>query len=190
MTDEDTLRVRLRPEIVAVPAYKQGRPAPADGFKLSSNENPYPPLPSVVEAVTATLADLNRYPNAGGADLRERLAVRHGVGVDQVHLGSGSVSLLAQFIMAAAGPGDEVVYSWRSFEAYPGLVTVAGATSVLRAADKLGQMAGPLVVGALFGAHGLGLGLALTGGIYLAATALFLLFAPALRARAALPSSS
>ena len=56
MTDEDTLRVRLRPEIVAVPAYKQGRPAPADGFKLSSNENPYPPLPSVVEAVTATLA--------------------------------------------------------------------------------------------------------------------------------------
>ena len=67
---------------------------------------------------------------------------------------------------------------------------VAGATSVLRAADKLGQMAGPLVVGVLFGAHGLGLGLALTGGIYLAATALFLLFAPALRARAAVPSSS
>lgn len=66
---------------------------------------------------------------------------------------------------------------------------VAGATSVLRAADKLGQMAGPLVVGALFGAHGLGLGLALTGGIYLAATSLFLLFAPTLRARAAVSSS-
>lgn len=130
MTDEDTLAVRLRPEIVAVPAYKQGRPAPADGFKLSSNENPYPPLPSVVEAVAGTLAELNRYPNASGADLRERLAERHGVGAQQVHLGSGSVSLLAQFIAAAAGPGDEVVYAWRSFEAYPGLVTVAGATSV------------------------------------------------------------
>ena len=48
----------------------------------------------------------------------------------QVHLGNGSVSLLAQLISAAAGAGDEVVYSWRSFEAYPGLVTVAGATSV------------------------------------------------------------
>ncbi|WP_434315651.1 histidinol-phosphate transaminase [Leifsonia sp. P73] len=130
MTDEDALRVRLRPEIVAVPAYKQGRPAPADGFKLSSNENPYPPLPSVVEAVAGTLAELNRYPNAGGADLRERLAERHGVEVDQVHLGSGSVALLAQLISAAAGTGDEVVYAWRSFEAYPGLVTVAGATSV------------------------------------------------------------
>jgi len=130
VTDEDALRVRLRPEIVAVPAYKQGRPAPADGFKLSSNENPYPPLPSVVEAVAGTLAELNRYPNAGGADLRERLAERHGVEVDQVHLGSGSVALLAQLISAAAGTGDEVVYAWRSFEAYPGLVTVAGATSV------------------------------------------------------------
>jgi len=55
---------------------------------------------------------------------------------------------------------------------------VAGATSVLRAADKLGQMAGPLVVGAMFGAQGMGMGLALTGGIYLAATLLFLVFAP------------
>lgn len=130
MTDEDTLPVRLRPEIVAVPAYKQGRAAPLDGYKLSSNENPYPPLPSIIEAVTATLGDLNRYPNAAGADLRRRLAERHGVEVGQVHLGSGSVALLAQLIAAAAGPGDEVVYSWRSFEAYPGLVTVAGATSV------------------------------------------------------------
>ncbi len=130
MTDEDALGVRLRPEIVAVPAYKQGRPAPADGFKLSSNENPYPPLPSVVEAMAATLAEINRYPNAAGADLRGRLAERHGVDVEQVHLGNGSVALLSQLITAAAGPGDEVVYSWRSFEAYPGLVTVAGATSV------------------------------------------------------------
>lgn len=130
MTDEDADGVRLRPEVLGVPAYKQGRPAPADGFKLSSNENPYPPLPSVVEAVAATLAEINRYPNAAGADLRERLAERHGVDVDRVHLGNGSVALLSQLITASAGPGDEVVYSWRSFEAYPGLVTVAGATSV------------------------------------------------------------
>ncbi|OZI57172.1 MFS transporter [Bordetella genomosp. 1] len=58
----------------------------------------------------------------------------------------------------------------------------AGATSVMRAADKLGQMAGPLVVGAMFGAAGMGAGLAITGVIYLVATTLFLLFAPS-RAR-------
>ncbi|WP_431278814.1 histidinol-phosphate transaminase [Leifsonia poae] len=130
MSTNEAGGVNLRPEIVAVPAYKQGRVAPADGFKLSSNENPFPPLPGVVDAVAAVLSDLNRYPNAGGLDLREKLAERHGVSAGQVHLGNGSVSLLSQLISAAAGAGDEVVYSWRSFEAYPGLVTVAGATSV------------------------------------------------------------
>jgi len=123
-------RVRLRPEIAALPPYRQGRPAPDDGYKLSSNENPHAPLPGVAEAVAATLPEINRYPDATALTLRERLAERFGVTADEVLVGAGSVSLLAQFIAAAAGPGDEVVYSWRSFEAYPGLVTVAGATSV------------------------------------------------------------
>ncbi|MET1051919.1 MAG: histidinol-phosphate transaminase [Mycetocola sp.] len=129
--DEQTTSpaVKLRPEILASPPYRQGRPAGADAFKLSSNENPYPPLPGVLEAVTAAGA-FNRYPDASALALREVLAARHGVDVDQIHVGSGSVALLSQFISAAAGPGTTVVYPWRSFEAYPGLVTVAGATSV------------------------------------------------------------
>jgi len=122
--------VRLRPEIAALPAYRQGRPAPAHGYKLSSNENPFDPLPSVIAAVGEAATHINRYPDASALALRERLAERFGVTTDEVLVGAGSVSLLAQLIAAAAGPGDEVVYSWRSFEAYPGLVTVAGATSV------------------------------------------------------------
>ncbi len=121
-------RVRLRPEIEATVPYRQGKPAAADDFKLSSNENPFDPLPAVLEAVRDS--PLNRYPDAGALRLRTRLAERHGLAVDQVQVGAGSVSLLAQFISAAAGAGDEVIYSWRSFEAYPGLVTVSGATSV------------------------------------------------------------
>ncbi len=128
--ESEEASVRLRPEITALPAYRQGRPAPADGFKLSSNENPFEPLPSVVAAVSAAASQINRYPDASALSLRERLAERFDVTVDEVLVGAGSVSLLAQFIAAAAGPGDEVVYSWRSFEAYPGLVTVTGATSV------------------------------------------------------------
>ena len=120
--------VRLRPEIVALPAYKQGKPAAADAFKLSSNENPFPPHP----AVLATIRDLdiNRYPDASALAVRERLAARHGVTTDEVVVGAGSVSVLSQLISAAAGTGDEVVHAWRSFEAYPGLVTVAGALGV------------------------------------------------------------
>lgn len=123
------LPVKLRPEIAALAAYRQGRMPPEGGFKLSSNENPFPPLPQVAERVAAATA-LNRYPDGAAAALRERLAARHGVEPAGIHVAAGSVSLLAQFIQAAAGPGDEVLYSWRSFEAYPGLVTVAGATSV------------------------------------------------------------
>ncbi|ARP81986.1 MFS transporter [Bordetella genomosp. 8] len=59
----------------------------------------------------------------------------------------------------------------------------AGATSVMRAADKLGQMAGPLMVGALFGTAGMGASLAITGVVYLAATMVFFIFAPGRPAR-------
>lgn len=129
MTSHEPVLPRIRPEIAALPPYKQGRPADPNGFKLSSNENPFEPLPGVVEAVRRT-TEFNRYPDATAAALREALAARYGVASDAVLIGAGSVSLLQAFIQAAATVGDEVVYSWRSFEAYPGLVLIAGATGV------------------------------------------------------------
>jgi histidinol-phosphate aminotransferase len=121
-------RVRLRAEIENSVPYRQGKPAAADAFKLSSNENPFEPLPAVVSALAES--PINRYPDAAATALRERLAERWGVTAGEVHVGAGSVSILAQLIGASSVAGDEVVYSWRSFEAYPGLVAVAGATSV------------------------------------------------------------
>jgi histidinol-phosphate aminotransferase len=108
--------------------YRQGRTAAEDAFKLSSNENPFPPLPSVVEAIAAS--SINRYPEGSAAALRELLGKRYGISAERVQVGSGSVSVLAQLVSAAAAVGDEVVYSWRSFEAYPLLVSTAGATAV------------------------------------------------------------
>ena len=108
--------------------YRQGKPAAADAFKLSSNENPFEPIAAVREALAGS--SINRYPDAMATVLRGILADKFHLTPEQVHVGAGSVSVIAQLISAAAGPGDEVIYSWRSFEAYPGLVTVAGATSV------------------------------------------------------------
>jgi histidinol-phosphate aminotransferase len=121
--------VRLRPEIAALAAYSQGRSPSPDGFKLSSNENPYPALPGVLEAAAAHV-EINRYPDGAAIALRTRLAERYGVVFDEVIVGAGSSSLLQQLFLAAAGPGDEIVYAWRSFEAYPSFVTISGATSV------------------------------------------------------------
>lgn len=121
-------RVRLRPEIASLAPYRQGKPAAADAFKLSSNENPYEPLPAVLEAIAGS--QINRYPDAMATKLREKLAERYSVSPDQIQVGAGSASILAQLILAASAPGDEVLYSWRSFEAYPSLVAVGGATSI------------------------------------------------------------
>jgi histidinol-phosphate aminotransferase len=121
-------RVRLRPDIEVLQPYRQGKPAAFDAFKLSSNENPYEPLPAVVEAIAT--ASINRYPDGAATELRRKLAQRYGVTELEVQVGAGSVAVLSQLIAAASGPGDEVIYAWRSFEAYPGLVTVAGSASV------------------------------------------------------------
>jgi histidinol-phosphate aminotransferase len=121
--------VRVRPEIAALPPYRQGKQAAETAFKLSSNENPFEPLPGVLEAVRAATA-LNRYPDASALKLRRRIAERFGVTEDDVHIGAGSVSILTQLILATSGPGDEVIFAWRSFEAYPGLAIIAGATPV------------------------------------------------------------
>ena len=122
------MAVILRPEIAALEPYRQGRAAPADAFKLSSNESPFPTLPAVAEAIAES--SVMRYPDGAATALRVRLAERFGVTVDEVHVGAGSVSILHQLAQAAACPGDEILYAWRSFEAYPGIVTVSGATSV------------------------------------------------------------
>lgn len=129
MSAEEVPPVRLRPEVLAVPAYRQGAAPTRPGFKLSSNENPFDPLPSVLEALWDR-ADVNRYAAAAMPELREQLAERFGVTPDRVHLAAGSVAILYQLVHAAAGPGEEYVHAWPSFEAYPALGLASGATGV------------------------------------------------------------
>lgn len=124
--------IRQRTALDRIPRYKQGAaPTTDEVAKLSSNENPFPPLPSVVEAVSGELATINRYPEIAATALRERLAARHGVTPEHICLGAGSVEVATQLVDAVAGEGDEVVFAWRSFEAYPIIATVAGATPVM-----------------------------------------------------------
>ncbi|RIY22700.1 aminotransferase class I/II-fold pyridoxal phosphate-dependent enzyme, partial [Gardnerella vaginalis] len=119
----------------SLPNYKQGKPAPAlDGiraYKISSNENPFEPLESVKDAISnRALGVINRYPNMRGTEVVEELAKKFSVTPDEVVLGCGSTEVITQLVDLVAGPGDEVIYPWRSFEAYPIIVTGAGATSV------------------------------------------------------------
>lgn len=121
--------VRQRAIVEQLPAYVQGAAVP-DAVKLSSNENPYPPLGSVRDAVQQQLERFHLYPDMAAVTARQRIADHLGVHLDEVAVGSGSVEVAQQLINASAGEGDEVVFAWRSFEAYPILVQIAGATPI------------------------------------------------------------
>ena len=131
---EDDVTVRLRDTLRSVPAYAPGKPAaPHEGltaYKLSSNENPYPPLPAVVDVLTQAAGRVNRYPDMAATALVEAIAAHHDVPAEWIATGTGSVGVLGQIVTATCGPGDEVVYAWRSFEAYPIVVQLSGATGV------------------------------------------------------------
>ncbi|MEV4865694.1 histidinol-phosphate transaminase [Streptomyces ossamyceticus] len=124
---------KLRAELAGIPTYKPGKPAAAGGpvaYKLSSNENPYPPLPGVLESVTGAASSFNRYPDMACTGLMNELSDRFGVPLTHLATGTGSVGVAQQLIQSTAGPGDEVIYAWRSFEAYPIITQISGATSV------------------------------------------------------------
>ena len=121
-----------------MPRYRPGKGAAqaeaehgiTDAVKLASNENPWPPVPAVVDAVRSAAGGLNRYADHRATELRNRLAGWLGVDADQVTVGAGSVTLIQQLFLAYVDPGDEVVYPWRSFEVYPVFSRLTGASDV------------------------------------------------------------
>lgn len=122
--------IHVRATLESIPSYVPGKPAPADAFKVSSNESPFAPLAQIREALERELAGLNRYPDMSATRLREALAALHGVVPAQIHVSTGASAVLGDLVRALADQGDEVVFPWRSFEAYPILVQSHGAKAV------------------------------------------------------------
>ena len=126
--------VSIRPAVLGLPVYTPGRPAPVGpggvAYKLSSNENPYPPLPGVLAATARAVEQMNRYPDMGNVAMTAALAQRLGVRGEQLAFGTGSVAVLYHLLQATCSSGDEVIFAWRSFEAYPIAVELTGAKAV------------------------------------------------------------
>ncbi len=130
--------IPVRSVFNTLPSYAAGKPpAPVEGltqYKLSSNENPLGPVPEVAR-VLAEFASVHRYPDPLSTALRQKLSARLGVDADDIVTGAGSLGALNQILKTFAGVNadgvqDEVIYAWRSFEAYPILVGIMGARSV------------------------------------------------------------
>ncbi len=123
------MSVRLRPELADLPAYTPGRTVPG-AIKIASNETVHGPLPSVRAAIEKATDGINRYPDNGYVELKERLAKHVNFAPEHISVGCGSVSLCQQLIQITSTVGDEVLFGWRSFEIYPLQVRTAGATPV------------------------------------------------------------
>ncbi|WP_295626206.1 histidinol-phosphate transaminase [uncultured Corynebacterium sp.] len=128
-TTPDQARPTTREDLNLIPSYVPGKTTP-DALKLASNEMTQGPLPSVRDAIVDAAAGINRYPDMAAVDVRTTIAEHLGLTTAQVAVGCGSSALCQQLIQATCTDGDEVVFAWRSFEAYPILARVAGAVPV------------------------------------------------------------
>lgn len=100
---------------------------PAGIVKLASNENPLGPSPKALEAIRAELAELTRYPDGNGFELKQKLAARCGVTPAQVTLGNGSNDILDLVARAWLAPGLNAVFSQYAFAVYPIATQAVGA---------------------------------------------------------------
>ncbi|NLE80642.1 MAG: histidinol-phosphate transaminase [Rhodococcus sp.] len=123
------MTTRTRADLDSIPAYVPGKNFPG-AIKLASNETTPSPLPGVQEAIAAAVITANRYPDNGSTALIDALAQHLGVPREHIATGCGSVSLCQELVQATCHDGDEVVFAWRSFEAYPVVTRVAGAVPV------------------------------------------------------------
>jgi histidinol-phosphate aminotransferase len=124
--------IEFAERIRRIPVYPaaEGYALAGDVALLASNESPYPPLPAVQEAVTRTLAGLNRYPDPTASALRKALSDRYELPVHRIAIGNGSCDILLAAGEALLEPGAEVIYAWPSFSIYPHVAATTGARPI------------------------------------------------------------
>lgn len=112
---------------------------PARIIKLASNENPMGASPKALSAIGEALAELTRYPDGNGFDLKQRLSERYGVNPNQVTLGNGSNDILEIVARAYLAPGLNAVFSEHAFAIYPIVTQAVGAGARVAKAKEWGH---------------------------------------------------
>ena len=128
------------PGILTQPIYEPGKPIeqvarelgldPAGIIKLASNENPHGPSPKAIAAAERAVREMHLYPDGGYFALRQKLAAKWGLGMDQFIIGDGSNELLELLGHAFLAPGVECVMHQSSFIVYKLVTLMFGAKPV------------------------------------------------------------
>jgi len=116
----------------------------ADIVKLASNENPLGPSPKALAAIQAELADLTRYPDGAGFELKKALCNKlstdaYNIGPEQITLGNGSSDILDFITRVFVNDGDDVVVSQHAFAIYGLVARMVGAHCIAAPAKNYGH---------------------------------------------------
>ena len=120
------MRPLVAPHLRNLPVYVAGKPISetereygvTNIAKLASNENCLGPSPRATAAVKAALEHGHLYPDAGGFELKARLARLHGVAAGQIVLGNGTNEVITLLCRALLGKDDVLLNAWPSFVVY------------------------------------------------------------------------
>jgi len=107
--------------------------------KLASNENPRGIGPRTRAAIDAALADIARYPDGNGFELKLALSRRYGVDMSSIVLGNGSNDVLELVALAFLAAGRSAVFSQHCFAVYPLATQARGARSIVVPAQDFGH---------------------------------------------------
>jgi histidinol-phosphate aminotransferase len=137
------------PYVRSIAPYQAGKPIDelardygldaATIVKLASNENPLGMPASARSAIEAVLAELARYPDSNGFDLKAALSRRLGVPADWLTLGNGSNDILEAAAAVMLAPGRSCVYAEHSFAVYPLATQARGARPIVVPARDYGH---------------------------------------------------
>jgi histidinol-phosphate aminotransferase len=131
---------RAPAHIKAIAPYQPGKPISdlarelgldeAGIVKLASNENPLGVNEAALAAMTRSLADVTRYPDGNGFEVKAAIGSRFGVDPAQVVLGNGSNDVLELAARAFLLPGTSAVYAQHAFAVYPLVTQATGARGI------------------------------------------------------------
>ena len=128
------------PQLKDLVSYTPGKPIeelarerglqPSDIIKMASNENPLGPSPKAVAAMTEALQQAHIYPDGGGYKLREVIANKFGVTIEQTILGNGSNEIIEFIGHAFLKPGDNIITAKHAFVVYKLMAKLFGADTI------------------------------------------------------------
>lgn len=144
------MSIQFGPEYVrAIAPYQGGKPIAevarefgldeAKIIKLASNENPLGMPESARLAMQAAVADIGRYPDANGFDLKAAITAKYDVPAEWITLGNGSNDILELATHAFVQPGQAAIYAEYSFVVYALATQAVGARAIVVPAKDFGH---------------------------------------------------